>query len=272
MTYLLDRLGVILKARKIERLEKVIEVAKFGDSPLVVSVEWIKPGGEWGKHAIFLAKDSRGNLKFLDFAEDVPGFRGFNSIAEMAAARPDWGPSFVKTLRVVPSSYVFELSNRLLRLMPVADTFIIAAPIVLAAQWTEGSTPQQRVHNMLRSAWQFVSQAKQQSLVSPPLPSPKTLARIEAVNGGSGASNGLGLAPRTPVAAASSAPRIDWLTGVQYRLRFLNYYSGEVHGKEDEATKMAVLQFQKEWFKEKAEWDGIPGPHTQARLKLIVGW
>ena len=272
MVYFQKELGLKLKALKIERLEKVVELAKASDSPMIVSVEWVKPDGQLGKHAITLAKDEFGNLKFLDFFDNAPGFRGFNSIAEMAAARPFWGPNFAQNLRVIPGTYVFELSTRLLRLMPVADGFALASPIVLAAQWTEGNTAQQRVHNMMRSAWQFVSQAKQQSLVPPPLPSPKTLDRIEILNNDSIVTTGLGLAPRAPLDAATAAPRFDWLTGVQYRLRFLNYYAGEVNGKDDEATRKAVLAFQREWFKTRADWDGIPGPRTQARLKLIVGW
>lgn len=268
----LAALRIELKPLKMDRVEQAIAAAKAGDSPLIISVEWIKTDGERGAHAIVLAKDSLGNLKYLDFVDNVPGFRGFNSLAEMVAKRPHWGPNFVNNLKLIPGTYVLELSNSLLRAIAVTDQFALAIPILVAARWAEGISAEERVHNMLRSAWQFVSQAKRQSLVPPPLPSPKTINRIAQLNGAGPVATGLGITRHAPVPAAAGAPRIDWLTGVQYRLRYLNYYDGEIHGNNDEATRKAVLHFQKEWFKESHEWDGIPGPRTQARLKLIVGW
>ncbi|MBM3761896.1 MAG: peptidoglycan-binding protein [Acidobacteria bacterium] len=212
-----------------------------------------------------------GNLKFLDYFDKPPGQKGFNSLADMGAAY-NWGPNFATGLKLIPSTKVLELTNLPIRAMQVTDKFVLATPIIVGARWTEGATDVDRVHNMLRSAWQFMSNYKKQSLVPPPLPSPNTLNNLQKISVDSPSINGLGFSNRSPVGDAAGAPRIDWLTGVQYRLRFLNYYSGDIHGNNDEATKSAVLKFQKEWFKEKQEWDSIPGPHTQARLKLIVGW
>ncbi|MDZ7638394.1 MAG: hypothetical protein U5J83_09125 [Bryobacterales bacterium] len=182
---------------KMDRVEQAIAAAKAGDSPLIISVEWIKPNGQRGAHGIMLAKDGLGNLKYLDYVDEIAGFRGFSSLAEMAAKRPSWGPNFVNNLKLIPGNYVLELSNRLLRAIAVTDQFALAIPILVAARWAEGISAEERVHNMLRSAWQFVSQSKQQSLVPPPLPSPKTINRIAQLNGAAPAATRLGIAART---------------------------------------------------------------------------
>ena len=76
-------------------------------------------------------------------------------------------------------------------------------------------------------------------------------------------------APSGPPPEAENAPRSDWLTGVQYRLKYLAYYSGEVHGINDQATKNAVRAFQTD---QRIMIDGIPGPQTQAELVAVCGF
>lgn len=69
--------------------------------------------------------------------------------------------------------------------------------------------------------------------------------------------------------AAVNAPRPDWLTGVQYRLKQLGLYNGAINGVNDKATKDAVIAFQ---TSRKIRIDGVPGPQTQRELVAACGY
>ncbi|RYF80260.1 MAG: peptidoglycan-binding protein [Comamonadaceae bacterium] len=72
-----------------------------------------------------------------------------------------------------------------------------------------------------------------------------------------------------PPPEAAQAPRSDWLTGVQYRLKFLKHYQGPVNGANDPPTRTAVIAFQRA---HKLAADGIPGPITQRQLVTVCGF
>jgi hypothetical protein len=74
----------------------------------------------------------------------------------------------------------------------------------------------------------------------------------------------------TITAGRKTAPRPDWLTGVQYRLNALGFGAGPIDGIMGPLTHRAVLRFQRTYPPLKV--DGIPGPNTQARLSQICGY
>jgi Putative peptidoglycan binding domain len=67
-----------------------------------------------------------------------------------------------------------------------------------------------------------------------------------------------------------SAPRADWLTGVQFRLNHLGFAAGPVDGVAGPLTQRAVRAFQK--YYPPLIVDGVPGPLTQARLVQVCGY
>jgi Putative peptidoglycan binding domain len=71
-------------------------------------------------------------------------------------------------------------------------------------------------------------------------------------------------------AGKKSAPRSDWLTGVQYRLNALGFGAGPVDGIMGPLTRKAVVAFQRTY--PPLAVDGIPGPQTRARLVAICGY
>lgn len=71
-------------------------------------------------------------------------------------------------------------------------------------------------------------------------------------------------------AGSMTAPRPDWLTGVQYRLNALGFGAGPVDGIMGPRTRKAVIAFQRTY--PPLAVDGIPGARTQSRLSEICGY
>lgn len=71
-------------------------------------------------------------------------------------------------------------------------------------------------------------------------------------------------------AGEKTAPRPDYLTGVQFRLNALGFGAGPVDGIKGPKTTRAVKLFQKSHPPLKV--DGIPGPKTQEKLAEICGF
>ena len=256
-------------------IEDVFRAAKSSEGPISFGVKWINPAGELEGHALMVVKDADGVLRILDY---VPKggqgtFRGFTSFAEILKARPHWGPGFLK-VTLAAQNPVFAYSSRYLKLLAFADgTSSFAIPVAIGVKWLRGAGPEEKVFDIIRSVWRFVKSANP-ALAPPPQP-PSVLPRIPEKVTALPASpdhhgRRLGVRPLAPEAA--QAPRIDWLTGVQYRLRYLGYYKGAVSGVNDSRTKSAILEFQKSWFDSSRQWDGIPGPATQAAIFAAIGW
>jgi hypothetical protein len=71
-------------------------------------------------------------------------------------------------------------------------------------------------------------------------------------------------------AGRKTAPRPEYLTGVQYRLNALGFGAGPVDGIMGPRTRKAVYAFQRAY--PPLRIDGIPGPNTQARLCDVCGY
>jgi hypothetical protein len=71
-------------------------------------------------------------------------------------------------------------------------------------------------------------------------------------------------------AGEKTAPRPEYLTGVQFRLNALGFGAGRVDGIKGRKTTRAVTLFQKAYPPLKV--DGIPGPKTQEKLVEICGF
>jgi hypothetical protein len=71
-------------------------------------------------------------------------------------------------------------------------------------------------------------------------------------------------------AGRSTAPRSDWLTGVQFRLNALGFGAGPVDGIKGPKTDRAIRKFQQTYPPLRV--DGVPGPKTQAKLVEVCGY
>jgi len=254
-------------------IEDVLNAAKATGKPITFTIAW-KRAGELEMHVLTAVKDEAGLVRILDYVQKGGEgvFRGFTSLAEMAKARPAWGDLSQAVL--LKQAKVFAFSSRYLRLLKFGDnTFSFGVPVAMGLRWLRGATTEEKVFNMARSVWRFVKFRNRSSAPPPQAPSvppeiPASIASVPTTPDNSG--KHLGVSPLS--AEARSAPRIDWLTGVQYRLKYLGYYKGPVNGVNDQTTKRAVLDFQKDWLSDRKQWDSIPGPITQAALYAAIGW
>jgi len=272
----LTKLGVTFEQlRGINSIEVVLRAARGADGPVTFAIEWSK-GGETLSHALTAVKDAGGGVRILDYVEEAEGggvFKGFGSMAEMMKARPGWGPGFAQA-SLITDIPIRAFSSRYLKLLKFADgSFGFGVPVAMGMKWLKGANPDAKIFDMTRSVWRFVKSRNsdmapppQEPTVPPDIPSNVTsVSTVPDLNG-----KRLGVAPLA--AEAGRAPRIDWLTGVQYRLKYLSYYKGPVNGANDQRTKNAVLAFQKDWFQDSKQWDSIPGPITQGALYAVLGW
>lgn len=270
----LSKLGVTWKQLKgLKSIDDVLRAARSADGPVTFGIKWMMGTKEAG-HALTVVKDAGGGIRILDYAEKGDGiFKGFGSLAEMMKARPQWGEGFAKAT-LVTENPVLEYSGRYLRLLTFGDgTSSFGLPVAMGMKWLGGGGTGDKVFDMLRSVWRYVKTQNPVAFPPPQEPSvppdiPEEIKSVPTAPDQSG--KRLGVSPLPPEAAR--APRIDWLTGVQYRLKYLGYYTGHVNGVNDPRTKEAVLAFQKSWFDDKRQWDGIPGPVTQGALYAAVGW
>ena len=270
----LEKFGITFKKLGgMNSIKDVLSAARSADGPIQFGIQWLKDG-EPAAHRLTAVKDAWGVVRLLDYVEEGDGvFKGFASLEEMMKARPGWGPGFAKAT-LIKENPVYAFSSRHLKFLTFADgTSSFGIPVAMGMKWLRGATPDDKASDMVRSLWRFIKLRKPATTPPPPAPTvppqiPETVTSVPSVPDHTG--RGLGISPLPP--EASHAPRIDWLTGVQYRLKFLGYYKGSVHGKDDQPTKHAVLTFQKDWFDDPKQWDSIPGPITQAALYAAVGW
>lgn len=258
----------------LKSVDDVLRHAQNADGPVNFVIKWVDDAGEMEAHAVVATRDAAGNLRILDYWEGKgAAFKGFKNWAEYVADRKSWGAG-LKNATLSTSNPPIEYSSNYLRVLHMADgSFKFALPVAMGVKWAGASSLDDAALDVIKSVWRYLKAKLKDKDIPPPVPSTQPVATSPAPavpatpdDGGPG----VGVTPVVP--EASGAPRIDWLTGIQYRLKYLGYYAGAVHGQNDPATKDAVRAFQKDWFSNSREWDAIPGPKTQAMLYSVLGW
>lgn len=220
------------------------------EGALVIGLRWVNRQGRTLTHRVTLVKDALGNIKILDYSSGAT-FRGFSSLREMGAARAGWDGMENAVLR--PGVLLFQ-SNYLRFLDIAGDAWHLGLPVAMGLSWGKGKDLDTAAADIASSLWKFLK-AKLGFSAPPPPPVVETTPPPPVQAG--------------PPPEAKNAPRPDWLTGVQYRLKYLAYYNGPVNGVNDRATKDAVIHFQTD---QRLRIDAIPGPKTQAELVSVCGF
>jgi hypothetical protein len=248
---LITKAGVVWKdLGNLPSFEHAMEKARDVKGALVVGVQWVDKFGKTEAHRLTLVKDAFGNVKILDYSSGAK-FRGFSSLREIATTR-GWDGMEKAVIR--PGVLLFQ-SNYVKFLESAGSVFQLGVPVAMGLSW--GKSLDSSATEIAESVWNFLKSKLGFNAPPPPaaIAQPAPAPKPPAQNG-------------TPPEAAR-APRPDWLTGVQYRLNYLAYYNGPIHGINDRATKDAVIQFQTD---QRLRIDAIPGPKTQTELVTVCGF
>ena len=247
---LIKQAGVVWREiGNLPTLEHAFAKAREVEGALVVGVQWVNRLGKTQAHRITLVKDIFGNVKILDYSTGAE-FKGFSSLRDMAA-RPGFD-GFDKAV-IRPGTLLFQ-SNYLKFLEATHNAWHLSIPVAMGLSWGKGRSLDASAAEIATSAWNFLK--SKLGFGAPPPPPVQAPAPPPPVR-------------KAPPPEAAFSPRPDWLTGVQFRLKYLAYYLGPVHGVNDRATKDAVLQFQTD---QRIKVDAIPGPQTQTELVTVCGF
>jgi hypothetical protein len=204
---------------------------------MLFAVEWKMANGSMAQHTLYLFKDGLGRLRISDRTGHV-----VKMLAEYEKLVPYWkGIANARVFTQGSKGSMLLLEGPQMLYIDAAEkvSALMIALVGLVAVNTEEVSNVNELDTRFRA---FVASKK-------------------AGNGGP--------PPATGPVPPGNLPPIHWLTGVQARLKLLGFYSGEAHGKHDEASKAAVIAFQKKHPPLRV--DGIPGPKTQEKLKQVFG-
>jgi len=117
-------------------------------------------------------------VRILDFAGKNDGvFQGYGSIAEMAKAKPKWGPGFAEAT-LATGNAVVEYGGRYLKLLTFGDgTSSFGVPVAMGPRWLRSSGSGDKVFGMVRSVWRFVKSQNPVMFPPPPQPSVPTVTQ-----------------------------------------------------------------------------------------------
>jgi hypothetical protein len=253
---LIEKAGVTWKELgDLKSFEAAMEKAREVKGAVVVGLQWVDKFGKTHAHRVTLVKSALGDVRILDYSSGAE-FRGFSSLREMAVARGGVWEGFDKAV-IRPGVLLFE-SDYVKFLELTEGVFHLGLPVAMGLSWGKGKSLDSSAAEIAESVWKFL---KSKLGLNAPAPPPEIAQPTPAPTPPPQST--------TPPPEAANAPRSDWLTGVQYRLHYLAYYNGPIHGVNDRATKDAVIQFQTD---QRIQIDAIPGPQTQAELVTVCGF
>lgn len=208
------------------------------------------------KHSVIAVRDAMGQVRFADY-----GAQYFTSLEALVARwgtlQGSMGLMQNQVVGVVRTMQITSLLESSLSLVPGSTMLIagvtaletpdgveFAAPVAIAAT----SAPAQRdpaPPEIVKASFNAYKERRQG----------KTVIRMPEI---------------VIKAGQKTAPRPEYLTGVQFRLNALGFGAGRVDGIKGPKTSRAVTKFQKAYPPLKV--DGIPGPKTQEKLVEICGF
>lgn len=240
-------------------VQEAIQLAQAESGVTIFAIRCTTTTGKIINHAVIAVRDIAGRLRFADY-----GGKYYGSLEELVAGLR-YGPvdkagiSLMRNqaLGTVDELRITGLLEGALGLFKGAvlviegmtaietvDGLDLAAPVAVAAT----STPTKRdpaPPEIVKGSFDAFRERKQG----------KTVIRMPEI---------------VIKAGQKTAPRPDWLTGVQFRLNALGFGAGRVDGIKGPKTTRAVRAFQNSYPPLKV--DGVPGQKTQEKLVEICGF
>lgn len=207
-------------------------------------------------HSVIAVRDALGQVRFADYGGQY--FRSLEALVERwGTVQGSMGLMEKQAVGLVNTMQITSLLESSLSLVPGTATLIagvtaletpdgvdFAAPVAIAAT----SAPAARdpaPPEIVKASFDAYKERRQG----------KTVIRMPEI---------------VIKAGEKTAPRPEYLTGVQFRLNALGFGAGRVDGIKGPKTSRAVTKFQKAYPPLKV--DGIPGPKTQEKLVEICGF
>lgn len=240
-------------------VDEVIRLAQGENGVTIFAIRCTTTRGEVIEHSVIAARDALGRVRFADYGgrfqatlEGLVNSLGYGAV-DSAGISLMRGQA-VGAVDGMAFTSVLEQGLSLLKGVAVviegvtaietADGIELAAPVVVAA--TSAPTKQDPAPpEIVKGSF---AAFKERRNGRPVIRMPEVVIK----------------------AGEKSAPRPDYLTGVQFRLNALGFGAGRVDGINGPKTTRAVKLFQKSYPPLKV--DGIPGPRTQEKLVEICGF
>jgi hypothetical protein len=185
----------------------VMAAAKKTSGAITVGLNWTDRLGKKHGHRLAVVTNRFGDVVFLESFKGK--IRAFKSLVEMSRTIP--ARQGIENARV--RSHVLEFTSTKLKLLKaVEDIWHLSIPVAVGLRWKGATSLDAAAVEIVKSAWARLKEKLGSK--APPLP-----AKLQQMPRGNSPK------PAQPPEAAG-APRPDWLTGVQYRLKYLAYYEG----------------------------------------------
>ena len=240
-------------------IQDAIQIAQSESGVTMFAIRCKTTTGKPIAHAVIAVRDAIGRVRFADY-----GGRYYHSLEELVKGL-NYGPVDKAGIFLKPNAPVGVVDEMLftgaleqglalakgavlviegLTAIETADGVDLAAPVVVAAT----SVPTKRdpaPPEIVKGSFDAFKERKKG----------KTVIRMPEI---------------VIKAGQKTAPRSEYLTGVQFRLNALGFGAGPVDGIKGPKTSKAVRTFQKSYPPLKV--DGVPGPKTQEKLVEICGF
>lgn len=250
----------VTRMAQAKTVKDVARLAETEDGVVIFAIRCVvkTPAGKLKdiKHTVIAVRDAVGQVRFADY-----GAQYFTSLEALVARwgtlQGSMGLMQNQVVGVVRTMQITSLLESSLSLVPGSTMLIagvtaletpdgvdFAAPVAIAAT----SAPAERdpaPPEIVKASFDAYKERRQG----------KTVIRMPEI---------------VIKAGQKTAPRPEYLTGVQFRLNALGFGAGRVDGIKGPKTSRAVTKFQKAYPPLKV--DGIPGPKTQEKLVEICGF
>ena len=240
-------------------IDDAIAVARSESGVTMFGIRCMTDTGKRIAHAVIAVRGVTGKVRFADY-----GGKFYNSLDDLVKGL-GYGAVDAKGVFLKPNALIgvvdeIPFTGLLEEAMALAKGAVLVIEGMTAIETPEG------VDLAVPVAVSATSAPSQ----SDPAPPEVIKGSFDAFKTRKQGKKVISLPPIVITAGKKSAPRSDWLTGVQFRLNALGFASGPVDGIKGPLTNRAIRAFQSAY--PPLVVDGIPGPRTQAMLVRVCGY
>jgi hypothetical protein len=251
----------VTRLNQARTVKDVVQLARTEDGVIVFSIRCIVklPDGKLDEvlHSVIAVRDALGRVRFADY-----GGTYFATLEQLVSR---WGVLQKGGIGLMQGQAVGAVNT-------MAITSVLEQGMALvpgASMLIAGMTAIETLEGVDFAAPVIVAATSAPAKVDP-APPEVVKASFDAFKQRKQGKTVIKLPEMVIKAGEKTAPKPEWLTGVQYRLNALGFGAGPVDGIKGPKTTKAVKAFQKTYPPLKV--DGVPGPRTQEKLAEVCGF